>query len=243
LPSHDSWVDESDLNATDLVTDFYTSHPAAIRSCIKAMETTEEYPPSCPADQITPIPLSSLSSSSARSSETPPSSQTHTGSKSSHQQPENQDHYKETSISHSNTPSSTSACVKNSTAPTTISRWHSIRTYLTKDSPRRPSSPLEQTMESSSSEYTQKLTTSTYSPPSSDETTSSSDYTGPTGSQDREKPSSTIMELMSQLTAKNQLLAPQSDISATTILDPHSTSNPLQKHTQNQSHQDTHPYT
>jgi len=48
---------------------------------------------------------------------------------------------------------------------------------------------------------------------------------------------------MFQLTAKNQLLAPQSDISATTIPDPHSTSNPLQKHTQNQSHQDTRPYT
>jgi len=33
------------LNAADLITDFYNSHPAAIRSCLKAMETTEEYPP------------------------------------------------------------------------------------------------------------------------------------------------------------------------------------------------------
>jgi len=45
LPSYDSWVDESDLNATDLVTDFYANHPAAIRSCIKAMKTAEEYSP------------------------------------------------------------------------------------------------------------------------------------------------------------------------------------------------------
>jgi len=35
---------------------------------------------------------------------------------------------------------------------------------------------------------------------------------------------------------------PQSDISATTTPDPHFTSNPPQKHTQNQSHQDTRPY-
>jgi len=106
-----------------------------------------------------------------------------------------------------------------------------------------PQHYLEQTMELSSSEYTRKPMISTYSPPSSDETTSPSDYTGPTGSQDRKKPSSITMELMSQLTAKNRLLAPQSDISATIIPDPHSTSNPLQKHTQNQSHQDTRPYT
>jgi len=242
-PSHDSWVDESDLNAADLVTDFYTSHPAAIHSCIKAMETTEEYPPSCPANQITPIPPNNLSSSSACSSETQLSSPTHTGSKSSYQQPENQDRYKELSISHSNTPSSTSARVQNSTAPIIANRWHSIRTYLTKVSPRQPSSPLEQTMELSSSEYTQKPTTYTYSPPSSDVTTSPLDYTGPTGSQKKEKPSSTTMELMSQLTVKNQSLPPQSDISATTIPDPHFTSNPPQKHTQNQSHQDTRPYT
>jgi len=46
LPSHDSWVDEADMNAADLVTDFYTNHPTAIRSCLKALETTEEtYPP------------------------------------------------------------------------------------------------------------------------------------------------------------------------------------------------------
>jgi len=207
------------------------------------METTEEYSPSCPADQITPIPLSNLSSSFTCSLETQLSSPTHTGSKSSYQQPENQDRYRELSISHSNTPSNTSAHARNSTVPTIANRWHNIRTYLTKDFPHRLSSPLEQTMELSSSEYTRKSITSTYSPPSSDETTSPSDYTGPTGSRNREKPSSTIMELMFQLTAKNQLLAPQSDISATTIPDPHSTSNPLQKHTQNQSHQDTRPYT
>jgi len=94
-------------------------------------------------------------------------------------------------------------------------------------------------MELSSSEYTQKPTTYTYSPPLSEETTSQSDYTGPTGNQNKKKPSSTIMELMSQLTAKNRLSVPQSDISATTIPDPHSTPNPLQ----NQSHQDTCPYT
>jgi len=207
------------------------------------METAEEYSPSCPVDQITPIPPSSLSSSSACSSETPLSSPTHTGSKSSYQELESQDRYREPSISPSNTPSFTPARARNSTAPTTTNRWHSIRTYLTKDSPHPPSSPLEQIMELSSSEYTQKPTTSTYLLPLSDATTSPSDYTGPTGSQDKKKPSSITMELMSQLTAKNQLLALRSDISATTTPDPHSTSNPLQKHTQNQSHQDTRPYT
>jgi len=243
LPSHDSWVDESDLNAADLVTDFYTSHPAAIRSCLKAMETAEEYSPSCPADQTTPIPPSSLSSSSACSSETPLSSPTHTDSKSSYQQPESQDCYKEPSISPSNTPSSTPACVRNTTAPTTANRWHSIQTYLTQDFPHQPSSPLEQKMALPLSESTQKQMTYTYLSPSSEGMTSPSDYTGLTGNQDKKRPSSITMELMSQLTAKNQLLALQSDISTTTILDPHSTSNPPQKHTQNQSHQDTRPYT
>jgi len=125
-PSYDSWVNESDLNAADLVTDFYTSHPAAIRSFLKALETTEEYSLSCPANQITPIPPSSPFTSSACSSETQPSSPTHTSSKSSYQQPESQDRYKEPSISPSNTPSSTPAHVRNTTAPTTTNRWHSI---------------------------------------------------------------------------------------------------------------------
>ena len=71
LPSYDSWVDESDMNTTDLIIDFYASHPAAIRSCLKALETADEYSPSCPADQLTPIPPSSPFSSSARSSEIP----------------------------------------------------------------------------------------------------------------------------------------------------------------------------
>jgi len=180
-PSHDSWVDESDMNAADLVTDFYASHPAAIHSCIKAMEIAEEYSPSCPADQITPIPPNSLSSSSARSSETPLSSPTHTDSKSSCQQLESQDHYSTPSILPSNTPLSTPIIVKNTTAPTTANRWHNIQTYLTQDSPRQPSSPLEQKMASPLSEYTWKPTTYTYSPPSSEEMTSPSDCTGPTG--------------------------------------------------------------
>jgi len=207
------------------------------------METTEEYSPSCPANQITPIPPSSLSSSSACSSEIPLSSPIHTSSKNSYQLPESQDHYREPSISLSNTPSFTLACARNTTAPTTANRWHSIRTYLTQDSPHPPSSPLEQTMELSSSEYTQKPTTYTYSPPLSEEMTSLSGYIGPTGNQCKKKLSSITMELMSQLTAKNRLLAPRSDISATTTPDPRSTSNPPQKHTQNQSHQDTRPYT
>jgi len=97
-------------------------------------------------------------------------------------------------------------------------------------------------MELSSSEHTQKPTTYTSLPPLSEGTTSLSDYTGPTGSQDKKKLSPITTELMSQLTVKNRSLALQSDISATTITDPHSTSNPPQKHNQNQSHQDTHPY-
>jgi len=207
------------------------------------METAEEHSLSCPADQITPTPPNSLSSFSACSSETPLSSPTPTSSKSLYQQPESQDRYREPSISPLNTPSSTSAHVRNTTAPTTTNRWHSIRTYLTKDSPHLPSSPLEQTMELSSSEYTQKLTTYTYSPPLSEEMISLSGYIGPTGNHYKKNPSSITMELMCQLTAKNRSLVPQSDISAITTPDPHSTSNPPQKHTQNQSHQDTHPYT
>jgi len=119
------------------------------------METAEEYPPSCPANQTTLIPPSSLSSSFACSSETPLSSPTHTGSKSSYQQPESQDRYREPSISPSNTPSSTTVCARNTTVPTTANRWHNIRTYLTKDFPRPPSSPLEQTMELSPQKHTQ----------------------------------------------------------------------------------------
>jgi len=180
-PSHDSWVNESDMNAADLVTDFYASHPIAIRSCIKAIETTEEYSPSCPADQTTPIPPSSPSTSSACSSETQLSTPIHTGSKNSYQQPESQDRYREPSISPSNIPSYTPACVRNTTAPTTASRWHSIQTYLAKDSPCLPSSPLEQKMVLPLSEYTQKPMTSTTLSPSSDEMTSPSDYIGPTG--------------------------------------------------------------
>jgi len=241
-PSHDSWVDESDMNATDLVTDFYASHPAAIRSCIKAMETTEEYPPSCPADQTTPIPLSSPFSSSACSSETQLSSPTHTGSKNSCRQPESQDHYNVPSISPLNTLSSTPTFAKNTTALSTANRWHSIQTYLAQDSPRLPSSPLEQKMASPSSAYIWKPTTYTYLSPLSEGTTSLSDYTGPTGNPEKKKQSSITMELMSQLTAKNRSLALQSDISATTIVDPPSISNPPQKHDQNQSHQDTRPY-
>jgi len=243
LPSHDSWVDESDMNATDLITDFYNSHPAAIHSCIKAMEMTEEYFPSCPADQTTPIPLSSLSTSSARSSETQPSILTHTSSKNLRQQPESQDHYREPSISLLNTSSSIPACVRNTTAPTTASRWHNIQTYLAQDSPHLLSSPLEQKMGSPLSEYTWKLMTYTSLSHSSEGMTLQSDYTGPTGNQEKKKPSSITMELMSQLTAKNQSLVLQSDISATTIEDPPSNSNPLQQHNQNQSHQDTCPYT
>jgi len=194
------------MNAADLVTDFYTSHPTAICSCIKALETAEEYLPSCPADQITPIPPSSPSTSSACSSETQLSTPTHTGSKSSHQQPENQDHYRTPSISPTSTLSSTCTFVKNTSAPTTDSRWHNnnnTQTYLAQDSPCQPSSPLEQKMALPWSEYIWKLMTYTYLLPSSDAMTSPSDYTGPTGSQDKKKPSSITMELMSQLTAKN----------------------------------------
>jgi len=206
LPLHDPWVDESDMNAADLVTDFYTSHPAAIRSCIKALETTEEYSPSCPTNQTTPTPLSSPSISSACFSETQLSSPTHTSSKSSYQLPESQDRYREPSISPLNTPSSTPAWVKNTTAPTTASRWHNnnhTQTYLAQDSPHLPSSPLEQKMASPLSEYTWKPTTYIYSSPSSEEMTSLSGYIGPTRNPEKKKLSSITTELMSQLTAKN----------------------------------------
>ena len=202
-PSHDLWVDESDMNAADLITDFYTSHPAAICSCIKALETTEKYFPSCPANQTIPTPLSNPSTSSACSSETQLSTPTHTDSENLPQQPESQDHYRTPSISPTSTLSSTPTSVRNAPAPITASQWHSIQTYLAQDSPHLPSSPLEQKMASPLSEYTLKPTTSTYLSHSSEETTSPSDYTGPTGNQEKKKLSSITMELMSQLTAKN----------------------------------------
>jgi len=237
LPSHDSWVNESDLNAADLVTDFYASHPTAIRSCLKALETTTECSP-C----LTPTTSSLHTARSTHvlfPNQNPPSPHhTHLATSTSYSTESNR-----TISNHTQLVSPSHTTLKNSPPLSTTNRWHSIQTYLAKDSPRLPSSPLERTMELSSSDYTQKLTTYTYSPPLSEGTTSPSDYTGPTGNQNKKKPSSITMELMSQLTAKNRLLAPQSDISATTTPDPHSISNPLQKHTQNQSHQDTRPYT
>jgi len=191
------------MNTTDLVTDFYTSHPTAIRSCLKALETTEAYSPSCPANQTTPIPPRNPSTSFACSSETQLSTPTHTSSENSPQQPESQDRYRTPSISPTSTPLSTPTSVRNAPAPTTTSRWHKIQTYLTQDSPHPLSSPLEQKMELPSLEYTQKPTTYTYLSPLSEGTTSPSDYTGPTGNQEKKKPSSITMELISQLTAKN----------------------------------------
>jgi len=226
------------MNAADLVTDFYASHPTAIRSCIKALETAEEYPPSCPANQIIPTPLNNPSTSFACSSETQPSTPTHNDSENSPHQLESQDHYRTPSISLTSTLSSTPTSVKNAPVPTTASRWHNIQTYLTKDSPHLPSSPLEQKMVSPLSEYTWKPMTSTSLSPSSDAMTSPSDYTGPTGNQEKKKLSSITTELMSQLTVKNQSSALQLDSSATTIVDPPSISNPPQ----NQSHQDACPY-
>jgi len=215
------------MNAADLVTDFYASHPAAIRSCIKALETTEEYPSSCLANWTTPTPLNSPSTSSVCSSETQLSTPTHIGSENSCQQPESQDHYRTPSISLTSTPSSIPTSVKNALAPTTASRWHNIQTYLAQDSPHLPSSPLEQKMALPLSEYTQKPTTSTSSSYLSDATTLPSDYTGPIGNQEKKKLSSITTELMSQLTARNRYLVQTSDISATTIADPPSISNPL----------------
>jgi len=94
-------------------------------------------------------------------------------------------------------------------------------------------------MELPLSEYTQKMTTYTYLPPSSDGMTLPSDYTGLTRNLEKKKLLSTTMELMSQLTVKNPYSQPTSDISATTTGDPHSISNPPQKHMQNLSHQNT----
>jgi len=153
------------MNTTDLVTDFYASHPAAICSCIKAMETTEEYSPSCPTNQITPIPPNSPSTFSACSSETQLSSPTHISLENLYQLPESQDRYSTPSISPLITPSCTSACARNTTALSTANRWHNIQTYLAQDSPHPLSSPLEQTMESPLSEYIQKATIYTYSLP------------------------------------------------------------------------------
>jgi len=229
------------MNATDLVTDFYKDHPTAIRSCIKAMETTEE-DAACPANQTTPIPPNNPSSSSACSSETQPSSPSHTASKSSYQPPGSLPHYSVPSISPSNTPSCTTVCANNNTAPSTTDKWHSIQTYLAQNSPCLPSLPLEQKMESHSSEYTPKKITYTSSLPSSEEMTSQLDSTGPVGSQGKKEPSSITMELMSQLTVKNQLLAQQSAISATSTMDHNSNFTPPQNPVQNPSHQDTRPY-
>jgi len=74
-PSHDSWVDKSDMNAPDLVKEFYTSHPAAIHTCIKIMETTEDasspqclLTPMSPAQDFPLLPYSPLELTQASSS-------------------------------------------------------------------------------------------------------------------------------------------------------------------------------
>jgi len=194
------------------------------------METVEEHSP-CLPPSISPPPTANHILFPNQNPLSP--HHTHLGTSTSYYTESNR-----TASNHTQLVSPNHTTLKNSFPLPTTNRWHNIRTYLTKDSPRPPSSPLEQIMESSSSEYTQKPTTYTYSLPLLDVTTSLSDYTGPTGSQDKKKLSSITIELMFQLTVKNRSLALQSDISATTIADPHSTSNPPQ----NPSHQDTHPY-
>jgi len=122
-PSHDSWVDKSDMNAEDLITDFYKDHPAAIRLCIKAMATTEE-----------------------EYSENQPSSPSHTASENSYQLLESQHRFSAPSILPLSTPSCTIARAKNSTAQSITAKWPSTQIYPAQDSPHQPSSPLEQTM-------------------------------------------------------------------------------------------------
>ena len=84
-PLHNSWVDEQDMNTADLVSDFYTSHPTAIRSCINTSGNPDEEYLSCP-DAPAPTSVTQPSrhtTSSAPSSETLPSTLSHIASRSS----------------------------------------------------------------------------------------------------------------------------------------------------------------
>ena len=142
-PLHNSWVDEQDMNATDLVSDFYASHPTTICSCIKATENPDEEDSSCPdapAPTLAILP-SRHTISSAHSSETPPPTPSHTASKSSSLPLESQHHSNMPFISPTSTPSSTPAVARNTTVPITT-RCPNTQTSPAQDSPHLPSLPL-----------------------------------------------------------------------------------------------------
>jgi len=182
---HDSWVNESDMNAPELIQEFHASHPAAIRTndsdnnqmnnsnspivqeCIKTLETTEQNA-ACPPSE----PLSS---------ETPTSTV----------------HYDTTNLNKDTTHISLTptllnipGSVKNHTAPTTIYSNNTpvtklclsnIPISLTQDSLCQPSSLWEQTTESSSSALTQQEINCISSLLALKEKASTSISTGPPG--------------------------------------------------------------
>ena len=142
-PLHDSWVDEQDINATDLVSDFYASHPTAIRSCINTPGNPNEKSSACPAlsapTLITQPDARTISFACLLG--IPLSTPSHTASKSSSLPLGSQRHSNVPSILPMPTPSSTHTTAKNSTVPTTA-RCPSTQTFPAQDSPRLPSSPL-----------------------------------------------------------------------------------------------------
>ena len=138
---HDSWVDEQDMNAADLISDFYASHPTAIHSCIKDTGNPDKEYLSCP-NALTLVTLPSRhTTSSACSSGILLSTPSHTTSKSSCLPLESQHHSNAPFISPTHIPSSTSVAAKNTTAPTTT-RYHSTQTSPAQAFPHLPSSPL-----------------------------------------------------------------------------------------------------
>ena len=116
------------------------SHPIAICSCLNAMETTDKEYPSCPNTLTSVTQPSNPSTSFACSSETLISTPSHTASKSLYLVLGSQHHYNKQSILPMNTPSSTPAVARNTTAPITT-RCPNTQTSPAQDSPCLPSSP------------------------------------------------------------------------------------------------------
>ena len=243
-PLHDSWVNESDMNAPELIQEFHASHPTAIRTsqddsnngqtnnsnppivqeCIKTLEITEQdaaCPPSEPSFSETPTSTVHYDTTNSNKDTA---------------------HILLTTML-SNIPGS----VKNPTAPTTIHSNNtpvtepclsSTPTSLTQDSLHQPSLLWEQTTGSSSSVLTQQEINCISSLLALKEKTSTSISTGPSGHNNLEAtPQISPMEHSScHSTEMNISSEPQYNINKVNSI--------MQNHPNNHSssHKDIQPY-
>jgi len=244
-PSHDSWVDESDMNAPDLVKEFYKSHPAAIRvndsdnsshsdneshdnnshpviqECIKTLEISDQEA-SCPPPHRPP--------SSSNSSLEIPTFGVLTNTTNSNLELV----YTSPTFTHSNIVAS----AKNTTAPTTDIMTAAEEPCLITptspavDFPLLPYTLLEPTLGSSSSGPTQKEMTYISSLPSSQETNSMSTFIGRVGAPEKMLPTSHM----------KQSLSPSKDIQSSMKPFNINKGTSTTFHPNNSSHKDTHPY-